>query len=149
MLGWFFSGHLIINVSNGLSPVFRHPHWVRRHWGFRYPTLGLAHVHLEPVSPSTIACPSSTRGMVGRTSRGHGGLALTCGCWLTALVGSGCPSTLLGCCCHSALAGGGRPSALAWGGFLSAPAGGGLTPALLLARGSCGRSLGWRRVWWE
>ena len=146
MLGWFFSGHPIIDVSNGLSPLLRRPHWVQRCWGFRYPTLGLAHVHLKPVSPSTVACPSSTRGPVGRTSRGCGGLALTCGGWLTALAGSGCLSSLLGCCDHSALAGGGQPSTLARGGFLSAPAGGRLTPALLLARGSRGWSLGWRRV---
>ena len=117
--------------------------------GVRYPTLGLAHVHLEPVSPSTVACSSSTRGMVGRTSRGHGGLAPTCGGWLTALAGSGCLSTLLGCCGHSAFAGGGWPSALARGGFLSAPAGGRLTPVLLLARGSRGWSLGLRWVRWE
>ena len=82
MRGWFFSGHPIINVTNGLSPLFRHPNWVRRHWGFRYPTLGLAHVHLEPVSSSTVACSSSTRGTVGRTSRGRGGLAPTCGGWV-------------------------------------------------------------------
>ena len=37
MRGWFFSGHPIINVTNGLSPLFCHPNWVRRHWGFRYP----------------------------------------------------------------------------------------------------------------
>ena len=146
MLGWFFSGHPIVDVSNSLSPLLRHPHWVRRPWGFGYPPLGLAHVHLVPVSPSAIACPSSTRGVVGRTSRGPGGLALTCGGWLTTLVGSGCLSTLLGGCGRSALAGGGRPSALAQSGFLSAPTGGGLTPALLLARGSHGWSLGWRRV---
>ena len=108
--------------------------------------LGLAHAHLEPVSPGTIACSSSTRGMVGRTSRGHGGLAPTCGGWLTTLAGSGCLSTLLGCCGHSALAGSGRPSALARDGFLSAPAGGGLTPALLLARGSHGGGLSLRRL---
>ena len=147
MCGWFFSGHPIINVPNGLSPLFHCPNWVRRCWGFRYPTLGLAHVHLEPVSSSTIACSSSTRGMVGRTSRGRGGLAPTCGGWLTALVGSGCLSTLLGCCGRSTLAGGGWPSALAQGGFLSAPAGGWLTPVLLLARGSCGWSLGLRWLW--
>ena len=47
---------------------------------------------------------------------------------------------------RSALAGGGWPSALARSGFLLAPTGGGLTPALLLARGSRGWSLGWRRV---
>ena len=146
MLGWFFSGHPIIDVSNGLSPLFRCPHWVRRHLGFGYPTLGLTQAHLEPVSPSTVACPSSTRGTVERTSRGRGGLALTCGGWLTALAGSGCLSTLLGCCGRSTLAGGGRPSALARGGFLSAPTGGRLIPALLLARGSRGWSLGWRRV---
>ena len=149
MLGWFFSGHPIIDVTNGLSPLFCHPNWVRRRWGFRYPTLGLAHVHLEPVSPSTVACSSSTRGTVGRTSRGCRGLAPTCGGWLTALAGSGCLSTLLGCCSRSALARGGRPSALARGGFLSAPAGGGLTPVLLLARGSRGWSLGLRWVRWE
>ena len=146
MLGWFFSGHPTIDVSNGLSPLFCRPHWVRRCWKFRYPTLGLAHVHLEPVSPSTIACPSSTRGTVGRTFRGCGRLALTCGGWLTTLAGSGCLSTLLGYCGHSALARGGQPSALAWGGFLSAPTRGRLTPVLLLARGSRGWSLGWRRV---
>ena len=146
MLGWFFSGHPIVDVSNGLSPLLRCPHRVRRPWGFGYPPLGLAHVHLVPVSPSAVTCPSSTRGVVGRTSRGPGGLALTCGGWLTALAGSGCLSTLLGGCGHSALAGGGRLSALAWSGFLSAPTGGGLTPALLLARGSRGWSLGWRRV---
>ena len=146
MLGWFFSGHPIIDVTNGLSPLFRRPHWVRRRWGFRYPTLGLAHVHLEPVSPRTIACPSSTWGTVGRTSRGNRGLAPTCGGWLTSLAGSGCLSTLLGCCGRSALAGGGWPSALTRGGFLSAPAGGRLTPVLLLARGSRGWSLGWRWV---
>ena len=105
MLGWFFSGHPIIDVTNSLSPLFRRPNWVRRRWGFRYPTLGLAHVHLEPVSPSTVACSSSTQGTVGRTSRGRGGLAPTCGAWLTTLVGSGCLSTLLGCCGHSVLAG--------------------------------------------
>ena len=114
--------------------------------GLDIPPLDLTHVHLVPVSPSTVACPSSTQGVVGRASRGCGGLALTCGGWLTALAGSGCLSTLLGCCGCSTLAGGGRPSALARGGFLSAPAGGQLTPALLLARGSCGWSLGWRRV---
>ena len=146
MLGWFFSGHPIVDVPNGLSPLLRRPHRVRRPWGFGYPPLGLAHVHLVPVSPSAVACPSSTRGAVGRTSRGPGGLALTCGGWLTALAGSGCLSTLLGGCGRSALAGGGRPSGLAQSGFLSAPTGGGLTPALLLARGSRGWSLGWRRV---
>ena len=107
------------------------------------------HVHLVPVSPSAIACPSSTQGVVGRTSQGPGGLALTDGGWLTALAGSGCLSTLLGDCGHSALAGGGLPSALAQSRFLSAPTGGGLTPALLLARGSRGWSLGWKRVRWE
>ena len=71
MRGWFFSSHSIINVTNGLSPLFRRPNWVRRHWGFRDPTLGLTHVHLEPVSSGTVACSSSTQGMVGRTSRGH------------------------------------------------------------------------------
>ena len=149
MHGWFFSGHPIIDVTNGLSPLFHRPNWVRRCWGFRYPTLGLAHVHLEPVSPSTIACSSSTRGTVGRTSRGRRGHAPTCGGWLTALAGSGCLSTLLGCCGHSALARGDRPSALAWGGFRSAPAGGRLTPVLLLARGSRGWSLSLRRLWWK
>ena len=146
MLGWFFSGHPIVDVSNGLSPLLRRPHRVRRPWGFGYPPLGLVHVHLVPVSPSAVACPSSTRGAVRRTSRGPGGLALTCRDWLTALAGSGCLSTLLGGCGRSALAGGGRPSALARSGLWSAPTGGGLTPALLLARGSCGWSLGWRRV---
>ena len=149
MRGWFFSSHPIIDVTNGLSPLFRHPNWVQRHWGLRYPTLGLAHVHLEPVSSSTVACSSSTRGMVGRPSQGCGGLALTCGGWLTALVGSGCLSTLLGCCGHSALAGGGWPSTLAQGGFLFAPTGGWLTPVLLLARGSRGWNLGSRRLRWK
>ena len=146
MLGWFFSGHPIVDVSNGLSPLLCCPHRVRRPWGFGYPPLGLMHVHLVPVSPSTVACPSLTRGVVGRTSRGPRGLALTCGGWLTTLAGSGCLSTLLGGCGRSALAGGGWPSVLAWSGFWSAPTGGGLTPALLLARGSRGWSLGWRRV---
>ena len=146
MLGWFFSGHPIVDVSNGLSPLLRRSHQVRRPWGFGYPPLGLVHVHLVPVSPSTVACPSSTRGAVGRTSRGPRGLSLTCGGLLTALAGSGCLSTLLGGCGRSALAGGGWPSTLAQSGFLSAPTGGGLTPALLLARGSRGWSLSWRRV---
>ena len=146
MFGWFFSGHPIVDVSNGLSPFLCHPHRVRGPWGFGCPPLGLVHVHLVPVSPSAVACPSLTQGVVGRTSRGRGGLAPTCGGWLTTLAGSECLSTLLGCCGRSTLAGGGRPSALAWDGFLSAPAGGGLTPALLLARGSRGWSLSWRRV---
>ena len=133
-------------MSNSLSPLLRRPHRVRRPWGFGYPPLGLVHVHLVPVSPSTVAGPSSTRGPVGSTSRGSGGLALTCGGWLTALAGSGCLSSLLGGGGCSALAGGGRPSALARSGFLLAPIGGVLTPALLLARGSCGGSVGWRRV---
>ena len=149
MRGWFFSGHPIINVTNGLSPLFRHPNWVRRCWGFRYPTLGLAHVHLEPVSSSTVACSSFTWGTVGRTCQGRGGLAPTCGGCLTALAGSGCRSTLLGCCSHSTLAGGGWPSALARVGFLSAPAGDWLTPVLLLARGSRGWSICLRRLWWK
>ena len=146
MLGWFFSGHPIVDVSNGLSPLLRRPHRVRRPWGFGYPPLGLAHVHLIPVSPSAVACSSSTRWAVRRTSRGPRGLALTSRGWLTALAGSGCLSTLLGGCGRSTLAGGGWPSALARSRFWSAPTGGGLTPALLLARGSWGWSLGWRRV---
>ena len=137
-------------MTNGLSPLFRHPNWVRRPWGFRYPTLGPAHSHLEPVSPSTVACSSSTWGTVGRTSRGRRGFAPTYGGWLTTLAGSGCLSTLLGCCGHSTLAGGGRPSNLARDWFLSAPAGGRLTPALLPVRGSRGGGLGlrWLRQKW-
>ena len=37
MLGWFFSGHPIVDVSNVLSPILRRPHRVRRPWGFGYP----------------------------------------------------------------------------------------------------------------
>ena len=40
MLGWFFSGHPIVDVSNSLSPLLRRPHQVRRPWGFGYPPLG-------------------------------------------------------------------------------------------------------------
>ena len=40
MLGWFFSGHPIVDVSNGLFPLLCCPHRVRRPWGFRYPPPG-------------------------------------------------------------------------------------------------------------
>ena len=76
MLGWFFSGHPIVDVSNGLSPLLHHPHRVQRPWGFGYPPLGLAHVHFVPVSPSTVACPSLTRGQLEGPPEAPEGLLL-------------------------------------------------------------------------
>ena len=128
MHGWFFSGHSAIDVTNGLSPRFPCPNWIRRHWGFGDPTLGLTHVHLVPVGSGTITCSCFTQWTVGETSRGCLGLASTRGGRPTALAGSGCLSTLLGCCGHSTLARGGRPYALARGGGLSTLTGGWLSP---------------------
>ena len=48
MPGWFFSGHLIVNVPKGFFPFLRHPHWVRRPRGFGYPP------------PGSCACTSGT-----------------------------------------------------------------------------------------
>ena len=144
MLGWFFSSHPIIDVSNGLSSAI--PTGYRGAGGSDIPPWVSSMYIWNQSVPAPSPAPPRPGGMVGRTSRGRGGLALTCGGWLTTLAGSGCLSTLLGCHGRSALARGGQPSTLARGGFLSAPTGGGLTPALLLARGSRGWSLGWRRV---
>ena len=75
-LGGSFPGHPIVDMSNGLFPLLRHPHRVRRSWGFGYPSLGLAQVHLVPVSPGTVACPSSTQGRLEGPPEAPEGLLL-------------------------------------------------------------------------
>ena len=67
MRGQFFSIYSVIDLTDGLPPRLCQPDWIGRPWRLRDPTLGLAHVHLIPVSPGTITCSSSTWGKVGRT----------------------------------------------------------------------------------
>ena len=76
MLWWFLPCHPVVDVPNGFFPFLRRPHRVRRPWGFGYSPLGLAHVHLVPVHPSAVTCPSSTLGWLEGPSMAPEGLFL-------------------------------------------------------------------------
>ena len=72
MRGRFFSGYLVIDLTDGLPPHLRHRDQIGRPWGLRDSTLCFTHDHLVPVSPGTITRSSPTWGKVERTPEAAG-----------------------------------------------------------------------------